>query len=105
MHALVTILFAATIAAAPRTWNDSIRDVYIDGRLDRSAQTLAAASPRMIAVLCGEEVLLLDPETKAVSRVARSRFTFAADRTTATSEGAPEPAGTLVSPEDRKSVV
>jgi Thioredoxin len=99
MHVLLSILLAATIAAAPRTWNDSIRDVYIDGKLDRSAQTLATTSPRMLAVLCGDEVLLFDPETKAVSRLARSRFTFAADRATATSEGTPEPAGTLVSPD------
>ena len=58
MHALISILLAATIAAAPVTWNDSIRDVYIDGRLDRYAQTLSTSSPRMIAVVCGEEVLL-----------------------------------------------
>lgn len=100
MHALVSILLAATIAAAaPRSWNDSIRDVYIDGRLDRSAQTLTSSSPRMLAVLCGDEVLLFDPETKVVSRLAKSRFTFAPDRTTATSDGAAEPAGSLVSPD------
>jgi Thioredoxin len=96
MNALVTILLAATIAAGPRTWNDSIRDVYIDGKLDRTAQTLSASSPRLVAVMCGEEVLLLDPESKTVAKMARSKFTFAADRTTATTADAPEPAGELV---------
>jgi Thioredoxin len=98
MHAFLAILLAATIAA-PRTFNDSIRDVYIDGRLDRSAQTLTSSSPRLIAVLCGEDVLLFDPESKAVSKVPKSQFTFAADRTTATTTAAAEPAGTLVSPD------
>jgi hypothetical protein len=99
MQTLVTLLLAATIAAGPRTWNDSIRDVYVDGKLDRTAQTLTASSPRMIAVMCGEEVILLDPESKAVSRMARSQFTFAADRTTATSNSEAEKAGELVSPD------
>lgn len=104
MQTLVTILLAATIAAGPLTWNDSIRDVYVDGKLDRTAQTLAASSPRMIAVMCGEEVILLDPESKAVSRMARSKFTFAADRTTATSNGEAEKAGELVSPDGQTFV-
>lgn len=98
MNAFVALLLAATVAAGPRTWNDSIRDVYIDGKLDRNAQTLT--SSRMIAVVCGEEVLLFDPESKAVSRVAKSKFTFAADRTSATTtDAAAEPAGSLVSPD------
>lgn len=100
MNVLISLLLAATIAAGPRTWNDSIRDVYIDGRLDRNAQTLATSSPRMIAVVCGDDVLLFDPESKAVSRVAKSAFRFAADRTSATtSDAAAEPAGSLVSPD------
>lgn len=100
MQTLITLLLAATIAAGPVTWNDSIRDVYVDGKLDRNAQTLVASSPRMIAVMCGEEVILLDPASKAVSRMARSQFTFAADRTTATSSRNAEKAGELVSPDD-----
>lgn len=99
MQALVTLLLAATIAAGPRTWNDSIRDVYVDGKLDRTAQTLTTSSPRMIAVMCGEEVILLDPESKAVSRMARSQFTLAADRTSATSNDEATKVGELVSPD------
>ena len=99
MQGFLTFLLLAAIAAGPRTWNDSIRDVYIDGRLDRSAQTLTTSGPRMIAVLCGEEVLLLDPESKAVTKIDRAKFTLAPDRVTAKSEALPEPAGTLLSPD------
>jgi hypothetical protein len=51
----------------------------------------------MIAVVCGDEVFLLDPEKKTVARAQKSQFAFAADRTTAsTTELASTPAGTLV---------
>ena len=99
MHTLITLLLAATIAAGPRTWNDSIRDVYVDGKLDRTAQTLTGSSSRLIAVVCGDDVLLFDPESKAVSRMARAEFAFTPDRTSATSNSDGEPAGTLVSPD------
>lgn len=103
MHTLMTLAtllsMAATIAAGPLTWNDSIRDVYVDGKLDRTAQTLVSSSPRMIAVVCGDEVLLFDPESKAVSRMAKAQVAFAPDRTTATTNSAAEAVGTLVSPD------
>ncbi|HEX8252814.1 MAG TPA: thioredoxin family protein [Thermoanaerobaculia bacterium] len=88
----------ATPIPAPREWRDSIRDVYIDGKLERGAQTLSTSSPRMIAVVCGDEVLLLDPETQAVARAAKSEFAFAPDRVRATSatDVPREAAGTLV---------
>lgn len=79
---LVTLLTMTT--SSPREWRDNIRDVYIDGKLDRNAQTLTTSSPRMIAVVCGEEVLLLDPEKQTVARSAKANFTFAPDRTSAT---------------------
>lgn len=81
------LVLAAVVATStpPREWRDSIRDVYIDGKLERSAQTLMTSSPRMIAVVCGDEVLLLDPETQEVSRAAKSELSFNADRTVATS--------------------
>ena len=99
MHTLITLLIAATIAAGPRTWNDSIRDVYVDGKLDRTAQTLTSNSPRLVAVVCGEEVLLFDPESKAVSRMAKSQFAFAPDRASATSNSGGEAVASLVSPD------
>ncbi|MGZ5455629.1 MAG: thioredoxin family protein, partial [Thermoanaerobaculia bacterium] len=78
-------------------WRDSIRDIYIDGRLERNVQALTSSSPRMIAVVCGDEVLLLDPEKRTVARAPRAQFTFAADRTSASTKAlASSPAGTLV---------
>lgn len=102
MNILGLLVLTATLAVQPRVWNDSTRDVYVDGKLDRTAQTLTTSSPRMIAVLCGEEVLLFDPATKAVSRVPRSAFAFSADRTSATTvpELTKESAGELISPDD-----
>ena len=104
MNTLISLLMAATIAAGPVTFNDSIRDVYVDGKLDRNAQTLTTSSPRMIAVVCGEEVFLFDPESKAVSRIPKSKLTFATDRTTATTDAIAEPVGELVSPDGQTFV-
>ncbi len=96
---VLTVLAAVN---APREWRDSIRDVYIDGKLERSAQTLVTSSPRMIAVVCGDEVFLLDPEKNEVARVPKSDFTFARDRVSATTSPdlAPAPAGSLLAPND-----
>ena len=84
LAALLVTNSTPTTTPVPREWRDGLRDVYIDGRLERNAQTLSSSSPRMIAVVCGEEVLLLDPETQEVARAAKSQFTFAPDRTKAT---------------------
>lgn len=98
--ALVLLFSSAlsSVVAPPREWRDSIRDVYIDGKLVLSAQTLTTSSPRMLAVVCGDEVLILDPEAQSVAKAAASELAFAADRTKATT--APtfvgERAGTLV---------
>jgi thiol-disulfide isomerase/thioredoxin len=96
--ALAALLAVLSATPAPREWRDSIRDVHIDGKLVRSAQTLTTSSPRMIAVVCGEEVLLLDPEKQTVTRAPKSAFAFSADRTSAKTANdlAGEPAGTLV---------
>jgi hypothetical protein len=85
MQQLISLLLLTLLSAPPREWRDSIRDVYVDGNLQRGAQTLTTSSPRMIAVVCGEEVLLLDPETQAVTRAAKSELAFAPDRISATS--------------------
>lgn len=81
---LLAILFLSALSTVPREWRDSIRDVYIDGKLERGAQTLVTSSPRMFAVVCGDEVVFFDPESDAVSSAPKSAFTFAADRLTAT---------------------
>lgn len=100
MHLFLAFLslFAAATATPPREWRDSIRDVYVDGKLDLNVQTLSTSSPRMIAVVCGEEVLLLDPATEQVTRAAKSALAFRNDRVVATSDAsvAGEPAGRVV---------
>ena len=102
MNLVALLVLSATLTVQPRVWNESIRDVYVDGKLDRSAQTLTTSAPRMIAVVCGDEVLLFDPATKAVTRAPKSVFAFAADRNSATTapELKTESAGELVSPDD-----
>jgi hypothetical protein len=84
MHVLALVLLSV-LSSPPREWRDSIRDVYVDGALDRGAQTLVTSSPRMIAVVCGDEVLLIDAQTQAVTRAAKAELAFKADRTSATS--------------------
>src|SRR5687768_17510592 len=84
MHVLALVLLSV-LSSPPREWRDSIRDVYVDGALDRGAQTLVTSSRRMIAVVCGEEVLLIDPQTQAVTRASKASLAFKADRTSATS--------------------
>ena len=95
---LLAILFLSVLSTAPREWRDSIRDVYINGKLDRSAQSLVTSSPRMYAVVCGDEVLFFDPASNVVSRTPKSEFTFAADRVSAKTGAdiAGQPAGELV---------
>lgn len=99
MNFIPLVLLSTVLAATPVKFNDSIRDVYVDGKLTRTAQTLSSSSPRLIAVVCGDEVLLLDPEKQSVTKAAKSDFTFAPDRTSATTAVASvEPAGTLIRP-------
>jgi hypothetical protein len=83
---------ATVLSIAPREWRDSIRDVYVNGKLDRSAQTLVTSSPRMFAIVCGDQVVYFDPQSSDVSSAPKSEFAFSADRMTATS--AAEPKGT-----------
>lgn len=97
------VLLSAVLASPqqPRVWNDSIRDVYVDGRLERNVQTLTTSSPRMIAIVCGEEVMVFTPDAGTVSRAPKSAFTFAADRTSATTTNLETVVeGTMTGPND-----
>lgn len=89
---LLLLLMATVLSTAPREWRDSIRDVYIDGKLERGAQTLVTSSPRMFAVVCGDEVVFFDPQSSDVSSAPKSEFAFSADRMTATSAVEPKAA-------------
>jgi hypothetical protein len=95
------VLLSAALASPPRVWNDSIRDVYVDGKLERNVQTLTTSSPRMIAVVCGEEVMVFTPDAGTVSRAPKSAFTFTPDRTSATTAGLETTVvGSMVRPND-----
>jgi hypothetical protein len=102
--AALLLLSAALASPLPqnRVWNDSIRDVYVDGTLQRNAQTLTTSSPRMVAVVCGDEVLVFNPEAGIVSRAPKAAFTFAPDRVTATTPSNLETvvAGRMIHPND-----
>jgi hypothetical protein len=100
--AALVLLSAALASPQPRIWNDSIRDVYVDGKLERNVQTLTTSSPRMIAVVCGDEVLVFTPDAGTVSRTSKAAFTFAADRVTATTPATLETvvSGPMVRPND-----
>ena len=101
MSVAALVLLSAALSAPPRIWNDSIRDVYVDGRLERNVQTLTTSSPRMIAVVCGDDVMVFEPESGTVARAPRADFAFSADRTSATTKDlATTAAGTLLQPND-----
>lgn len=100
MHFIAILVLSSLVSSTPRTWNDSTRDVYVNGSLDRAVRTLTTESPRLVAVICGDELLLLDPANNTVSRADASALTFVADRTTATSpELASTPVGSFVKPD------
>jgi hypothetical protein len=86
---LVTILGSLPIAAlaAPEgettKWNDTIRDIYIDGHLDRSTQQLASEH-RLVLLPRTGDALLFDVANGEASRVDRTLFTLADDHTFAT---------------------
>lgn len=99
------LVLSAALASPPppdRVWNDSIRDVYVDGKLQRNVQTLTTSSPRMVAVVCGDEVMVFTPDAGTVSQAPKSAFTFAPDRVTATTPANLETvvAGSVVRPND-----
>ena len=101
MPLVALVLLSAALSTPPRVWNDSIRDVYVDGKLERNAQTLTTSSPRMVAVVCGEDVLVFDPEAGTVARAPKGEFAFAPDRVTATTTTlTAAAAGTLVKPDE-----
>ena len=100
MRLLAVLVLSLSLTAEPRKFNDTMRDVYLDGKLDRTAQTLVSAdAPRVYAVVCGDEVLLFDPAAKTVAKAPRAEFAFAKDRTSATSSAEPAAAGTFVQPD------
>src|SRR5258706_7289724 len=82
---LFLLLTLSNVAfAAPATdttkWNDTIRDVYIDGRLDRSTQQVASEK-RIVLLPRTGDALLFDVPNGEASKVDRSVFAVADDHT------------------------
>lgn len=98
LAAVCTVTGAAqTPNPGPLNWNDSTRDVYIDGEIDRAAQVLVCDSPSRLALISDRfnRAIVLDVATHTVNKIAKDAFHLANDRTTATSDGgaAAQPAG------------
>lgn len=78
--------------SAVLSWNDSTRDVYIDNEVDQAAQVLVCDSPSRLALVSPklEHAVVLDVKEQTVGSVPKDTFSFAVNRTTATSkDGAP----------------
>ena len=73
---------------AALNWSDSLRDVYIDGQLDRTAQVLVCNAPRRLALLSRkiEVAIVLDLKERAVATMSKEAFRFAPDHTSAVSD-------------------
>ncbi|HXG65382.1 MAG TPA: thioredoxin family protein [Blastocatellia bacterium] len=91
---LLTLLLAAASVASGAAqneqlaWNDSARDVYINGELDRAAQVLSCDTPRRLALLAAklDHAIVLDMAGRTVHTLPKDAFRFAADHNTATSD-------------------
>lgn len=77
-------LAAASALAATPLWRDATRDVYVDGRLDRSAQVLVEEGSKRIAIVSPAltHALVLTAE-KTFEAVPREAFHISPDRATA----------------------
>ncbi len=86
-------LFAAltTTGASATEWSDRTRDVYIDGRLDRTAQVFAARESDHVAVMVASlpRAVVFDEAELTVGWLEKSELVLNADRTGATCETSP----------------
>ena len=79
----VCLLLAPTALRADKSptqkWNDTTRDVWIDGELDRETQVLSCARPRRTAVVSPRlpYALVIDPAAKTVGKVPKEAFPLA----------------------------
>ncbi len=79
------LLLLALPAAADLKWNDVLRDVYVNGALNRAGQTLSCETPRRLAYLPPSgDAWIFDPAAHEVSSADRAVFAFNDDRTSAT---------------------
>ena len=94
------VVLALTFANAETkmmNWDDTTRDVYIDGQLDRDAQVLYPAKGKQLVMFSAKlkQAVLLDTAAGTVNVIDKSAFNFSNDRATATASVAlsPKPAG------------
>src|SRR5882724_580383 len=92
--------FCCLIASAQTksmNWDDSTRDVYIDGQIDREAQVLFPDSGKQMVLFSSKlkQAVMIDTAAGTVGVVDKNSFKFAADRATAKSvDGlSPQPVG------------
>ncbi len=87
-------LALAAQASKPATieWHDTVRDVLIDGEIDRATQVISCDSPTRLAMLSPKlnNAVILNIDDKSVSLMAKEAFRFAADKTSATSDESKE---------------
>jgi hypothetical protein len=88
---------ARSASQATLNWQDSTRDVYVNGELDRAAQVMTSDSPSRLLLISPrlDRAVVLDINDRSVSAITKDAFKFAADHASATSDGGAraEPAG------------
>src|ERR1043166_6444287 len=77
------LLLSAIPATASIKWNDTLRDVYVNGALTRDGQTLVHEHQLAWLPPSGE-AWLLDRDTHEVASIARALFPFNENKTSAT---------------------
>jgi hypothetical protein len=91
----LTLLLACSFVASGQagkagqlSWNDTVRDVLIDGELDRTTQIISCESPSKLAMISPKlsQAVVLNVADKSVSLMAKEAFSFSADKASATSD-------------------
>jgi hypothetical protein len=88
---LLTCSFAVTGQTgkpAQLSWNDTVRDVLIDGELDRTTQIITCDSPSKLAMISPKlsKAVVLNITDKSVSLMTKEAFSFSSDKASATSD-------------------
>src|ERR1051326_2841993 len=103
MRRLLPALFLLVTlpAAASIKWNDTLRDVYVNGALSRDGQTLVSEH-RLAYLPPSGDAWIFDRDAHEVSTADRAVFAFNDNRTSATTPGAfpMQRAGKFAMPDD-----
>ena len=84
MKSILTLAFLAGCATAVSaqtasiTWHDSVRDIYIDNEIDRSAQFLTSDNPTRAAIISTrlDKAVVLDIDSRSLLVSPRDGFEF-----------------------------